>query len=223
IQTNVIDAAFHCGVQKLLFLGSSCVYPKLASQPIEPDALLTGPLEPTNEWYAVAKIAGINLAQALKRQHGFRAISCMPTNLYGPRDNFDLASSHVLPALMRKFHEAKVSGSESVTVWGSGSPLREFMHVLDFADACLFLMHHYEGEELINVGTGEEVTIRDLALLLKRVIGYAGELEFDRSKPDGTPRKVMNSEQIRALGWKPKYDLEKGVVETYKWYLENQA
>jgi GDP-L-fucose synthase len=223
IQTNVIDAAWRNGVRKLLFLGSSCIYPKLAPQPMAEDALLTGPLEPTNEPYAIAKIAGIKMAEAYRDQYGFDAISLMPTNLYGPGDNFDLESSHVVPALIRKFHEAKLSGASTVTLWGSGAPLREFLHADDLAAAAVFLMRNYSSGEIINVGTGEEISIGDLARLVGEVVGFKGEIVYDRSRPDGTPRKLMNSSRLRALGWKPAISLRDGVCGTYQWYLESEA
>jgi GDP-L-fucose synthase len=219
IQTHVVDAAFRHNVSKLQFLGSSCVYPKLAPQPIREEALLSGPLEPTNEAYAVAKIAGLEMAQAYRRQYGFNAISLMPTNLYGPGDNFDPDSSHVVPALIRKFHEAKRSGSPEVAIWGTGAPRREFLHVDDFADAAVFLMLHYDEEAIINVGTGEDITIRELAELIKEVTGYAGPLAFDRSKPDGTPRKQLDVSRLRALGWSPRIHLREGLRDTYKWFV----
>jgi len=222
IETNVIDAAHRNGVEKLLFLGSSCIYPKFAPQPIREEHLLTGELEPTNEAYAIAKIAGIKLCQAYRKQHGFRAISLMPTNLYGPGDNFDLENSHVLPALLRKFHEAKQSGAAEVTIWGTGSPRREFLHVDDLADACLFLMLNYDSGEIINVGTGADVTIRELAELIQRITGFQGRLTFDASKPDGTPRKLLDVSRLNALGWSAKIELEKGVRETYAWF-RNQS
>ena len=218
IQTNVIEAAHRYGATKLQFLGSSCIYPKLAPQPIKEEYLLTGPLEPTNEWYAVAKIAGIKLAQAFRQQYGFRAISLMPTNLYGPGDNFDLTSSHVVPALIRKFHEAKVRREPEVIIWGTGSPRREFLHVDDMADAAVFLMQHYDEAEIINVGTGEDVTIGELAGMVAEVVGYDGALRFDTSKPDGTPRKLLDVGRLKALGWKPRISLREGLVSTYEWY-----
>lgn len=221
IQTNVIDAAYRGGVKKLLFLGSSCIYPKYAPQPIKEESLLTGPLEPTNEWYAVAKIAGIKMSQAYRRQYGFNAISLMPTNLYGPGDNFDFKTSHVLPALIRKFHEAKVACAPEVVVWGSGTPRREFLHVDDLADAAIFLMRHYNEEEIINVGTGKDITIADLARLIKEIVDYSGEIVFDTSKPDGTPRKLLDTMKLTQLGWQPKIDLRGGIASTYKWFLEN--
>jgi GDP-L-fucose synthase len=223
IEANVIEAAFRANVEKLLFLGSSCIYPKFAEQPIREDALLTGPLEPTNEWYAIAKIAGLKLAQAYRRQHGSDFISAMPTNLYGPGDNFDLASSHVLPALLRKAHEAKLAGAPSFVIWGSGTPRREFLHVDDMADACVFLMRSYSGDEHINVGSGDDIAIGDLAGLVARTVGFAGTVETDPSKPDGTPRKLMDSSRLRALGWSPQIDLEQGVATTYAWFVEHRA
>ena len=219
IQTNVIDAAYRHGARKLLFLGSSCIYPKNAPQPMREDCLLTGPLEPTNEWYAIAKIAGLKMCQAYRRQYGFNAISAMPTNLYGPGDNFNLSSSHVLPALLRKFHEAKAQGKDAVEIWGTGSPRREFLHVDDFADACLFLMGQYEEETWINVGSNEEVTIADLATMIAKAVGYSGSLAFNRSMPDGTSRKLLDSTRLRRLGWTPKIDLASGIDGTYRWLM----
>ncbi|XP_038889124.1 putative GDP-L-fucose synthase 2 [Benincasa hispida] len=221
IQTNVIDSAYRYGVEKLLFLGSSCIYPKFAPQPIPEDALLTGPLEPTNEWYAVAKIAGIKMCQAYRIQYNWNAISGMPTNLYGPNDNFHPENSHVLPALMRRFHEAKVNGAKEVVVWGSGSPLREFLHVDDLADAVVFLMEEYSDLGHLNVGSGKEVSIKELAELVKEVVGFEGDLVWDKSKPDGTPRKLMDSSKLAELGWNPKISLKDGLVDTYKWYVQN--
>jgi len=218
IQSNVIDAAYHCGVDKLLFLGSSCIYPKLAGQPINERSLLTGPLEETNRSYAIAKIAGIEMCQSYRRQYNWNAIGVMPCNLYGPNDNYDLQNSHVLPALIRKFYEAKRSQKEEVVIWGSGSPLREFLHVDDLADACIFLMQNYDNGEIINVGTGSEISIKDLALLIKKEIGYQGKLVQDISKPDGTPRKVMDNQKITALGWAPKVDLVEGIRAVIKDY-----
>ena len=223
IETNVIDSAARAGVRKLLFLGSSCIYPKLAPQPMREEALLTGPLEPTNEWYAIAKIAGIKLAQAYRAQHGLNAISLMPTNLYGPGYNFDLASSHVLPALIRKTHEALRAGAPEITVWGSGTPRREFLHVDDLADAAVFLMLAYDSGEIINVGTGIDVTIRELAEMIGHAAGYTGSIAFDSSKPDGTPRKLLDVSRLTALGWKPKIALADGIAETWRWYIENVA
>jgi len=223
IQTNVIDSSFRHGVKKFLFLGSSCIYPKLAPQPIPENALLTGPLEPTNEWYALAKIAGIKMCQAYRIQYSWDAISGMPTNLYGRNDNFHPENSHVLPALMRRFHEAKVNNAKQVLVWGTGSPLREFLHVDDLADAVVFLMDKYSGLEHLNVGSGKEVTIKDLAELVKEVVGFEGDLVWDTSKPDGTPRKLMDNSKLLGLGWTPKISLKDGLVDTYKWYVENVA
>lgn len=223
IQSNVIDAAYRTGAKKLLFLGSSCIYPKLAPQPLKEEYLLTGPLEPTNEWYAVAKIAGIKLAQAYRREYGFNAISAMPTNLYGPGDNFDLASSHVLPALLRKMHEAKAGGHSDVTIWGSGAPKREFLHVDDLAEAAVFLMQHYDGYDFVNVGVGDDISIRDLALLIKDVVGFAGDLVFDTSKPDGTPRKLLDISRLTELGWQAQIGLREGIESTYRWYLQHGA
>lgn len=220
IQTNVIDAAWRNGVRKLVFLGSSCIYPRMAAQPIVESSLLTGALEPTNEWYAVAKIAGIKMAQAYRQQYGFNAISLMPTNLYGPGDNFDLNSSHVLPALLRKAHEAKLAGAAELPVWGSGSPRREFLHVDDLADAAVFLMHHYDSPEIVNVGTGVDVTIRELAEIIQRVTGFAGRLAFDASKPDGTPRKLLDVSRLHSLGWHHRTELEDGVRGVYDWFLQ---
>ncbi|XP_020575082.1 probable GDP-L-fucose synthase 1 [Phalaenopsis equestris] len=222
IQTNVIHAAYRCGsVRKLLFLGSSCIYPKLAPQPIPESALLSGPLEPTNEWYAIAKIAGIKMCQAYRIQYSWDAISAMPTNLYGPNDNFHPENSHVLPALIRRFHEAKSSGAKEVVVWGTGSPLREFLHVDDLADAVVFLMDRYSGLSHVNVGSGREVSIKELAELVKVVVGFEGELVWDSTKPDGTPRKLMDNSMLAAMGWEPKIELKEGLIETYRWYLEN--
>lgn len=221
IQTNVIDASYKNGVKKLLFLGSSCIYPKFAPQPITEEALLTGPLEPTNEWYAIAKIAGIKMCQAYRLQYKWDAISGMPTNLYGPNDNFHPENSHVLPALIRRFHEAKVTGAKEVVVWGTGSPLREFLHVDDLADAVMFLMDKYSDFPHVNVGSGNEVTIKNLAELVKEVVGFEGELKWDPTKPDGTPRKLMDSSKLANMGWTPKIPLKDGLVGTYKWYVEN--
>ena len=216
IEANIINAAFHQGVEKLLFLGSSCIYPRMAPQPIHEDSLLTGPLEPTNEWYAVAKIAGIKLCQALYRQHGADFISAMPTNLYGPNDNYDLQNSHVLPALIRKAHEAKARGENSIEIWGTGEVWREFMHVRDCADGLVFLMKHYSGYDFVNVGAGSDVTIKQLAETVCDVAGLTGALRHDLSKPDGTPKKLMASDRINAMGWKPSISLRKGVEEVYK-------
>jgi GDP-L-fucose synthase len=219
IQNNLIHAAWQTGVRKLLFLGSSCIYPKLAPQPLKEEYLLTGPLEPTNQWYAVAKIAGIKLCQACRRQHGCDFISAMPTNMYGPNDNYDLQTSHVLPALLRKFHEAKQTGAAAVTCWGTGAPLREFLYADDLANACVFLMQKYSEEQFINVGFGSDISIRQLAELIKHVVGFAGDIVWDASKPDGTPRKLMDSSRLFALGWRPKVDLETGIRRTYDDFL----
>jgi GDP-L-fucose synthase len=215
IQNNLIQGAYKAGVKKLLFLGSSCIYPKRAPQPLKEDYLLTGPLEPTNEWYAVAKIAGIKMCQAYRRQHHCNFISAMPTNMYGPNDNYNLQTSHVLPALIRKFHEAKVSGAANVTCWGTGSPLREFLYSDDLGAACVFLMQKYEDEQFINVGSGSEISIKQLAELVSEIVGYKGEIIWDKTKPDGTPRKLMDSSRLFALGWKPKVDLRTGIGLAY--------
>jgi GDP-L-fucose synthase len=222
IQTNIIHAAYLSGTKKLLFLGSSCIYPKHAPQPMPEESLLTGPLEATNEWYAVAKIAGLKMCQAYRRQYGFRAISAMPTNLYGPGDNFSLKSSHVLPALMRKIHEAKTRGEREVEVWGTGTPRREFLHVDDLADACLLLMRQYEGEHWINVGSGWEISIGELAALVAKVLEYHGTLRFNTSMPDGTPRKLLDNSRLTALGWQPRVALEAGIESTYRWFMEHR-
>jgi GDP-L-fucose synthase len=216
IQNNLIDGAYRNSVKKLLFLGSSCIYPKLAPQPLKEEYLLTGALEPTNEWYAIAKIAGIKLCHACRRQFGCDFISAMPTNLYGPNDNYDLQSSHVLPALMRKFHEAKATRAPTVTCWGTGSPLREFLYVDDLARACAFLMENYSAEQFINIGFGSDLSIRDLAEKVKRVVGFEGQILWDKSKPDGTPRKLMDSSRLYALGWRPQIDLETGIRLAYE-------
>ena len=223
IEANLIHGAYEAGVKKLLFLGSSCIYPKLAPQPMSEACLLTGPLEPTNEWYAIAKIAGIKLCQAYRKQHGFDAISLMPTNLYGPGDNFDLQSSHVLPALIRKFHEAKINGDDQVVVWGTGTPRREFLHVDDLADASLFLMGNYSSAEIVNVGVGEDVSIKELAEIVKQITEYPGDIVFDTSKPDGTPRKLLDMTKLHDLDWKADTDLLDGVGNTYRWYIENNV
>ncbi len=222
ISANVIEAAHRSGVEKLLFLGSSCIYPKFAEQPIREDSLLTGPLEPTNEWYAIAKIAGIKLCQAYRTQYGDDFISAMPTNLYGPGDNFDLQSSHVMPALIRKAHEAKQSGASSITVWGSGTPRREFLHADDCADACIYLMKHYSDSEHVNVGSGGDVTIAELTELVCEVVGFEGNLVYDRAQPDGTPRKLMSAEKLRTMGWAPSILLRDGIRTTYDWFLRQQ-
>jgi len=219
IQTNVIHSAWRAGVKKLCFLGSSCIYPKHAGQPMTEDMLLTGSLEPTNEWYAVAKIAGIKMCQAYRRQYGFDAISLMPTNLYGPGDNFDLQNSHVLPALIRKFHEAKVANAPEVVMWGTGSPRREFLHVDDMADATVFLMGNYSGEGMVNVGVGEDVSIRELAALVGEVVGFEGRIVNDASKPDGTPRKLLDVSRLHAMGWKARIGLRDGISRTYQWFV----
>ncbi|WP_243310992.1 GDP-L-fucose synthase [Fundidesulfovibrio agrisoli] len=221
IQCNVIDAAYREGVEKLVFLGSSCIYPKFAPQPMTEDCLLTSALEPTNEWYAVAKIAGIKMCQAYRRQYGFDAVSLMPTNLYGPGDNFDLQNSHVLPALLRRFHEAAQTGAESVTVWGTGNVCREFLHVDDCARAIVYCMDNYSDERIVNVGTGEDVTIRELAETVARVTGFKGRIEFDPTKPEGTPRKLLDVSRLKALGWSPAIGLEQGIAGTYRWFLDN--
>jgi GDP-L-fucose synthase len=222
IEANVIEASRKAGVTKLLALGSSCIYPRQAPQPIREEALLTGPLEPTNQWYAIAKIAALKLCQAYRRQYHLDFISAMPTNLYGPGDNFDLGSSHVVPALMRRIHEAKLHNKSAVMVWGTGTPRREFLHVDDCAAALAHLMVHYSGEEHVNIGTGADVTIRELAELIARVVGYTGRFEFDASRPDGTPQKRLNVDRIHALGWRPTIDLETGLRQTYAWYLQNE-
>lgn len=223
IASNLIHGAHRADIDRLVFLGSSCIYPKLAPQPIPESALLTGPLEPTNEWYAIAKIAGLKMCAAYRRQHGRRYISVMPCNLYGPSDNFDLLSSHVIPALMRKIHEAKRAGATAVEVWGTGSPLREFLHVDDLARGVLFCLDHYDAEEHINCGTGSEVTIRGLAKAICDVVGFQGELRFDATKPDGAPRKLMDSARLHALGWKPSISLHEGLARTYEWFLSNHV
>ena len=221
IEANIINAAHTNGISKLLFLGSSCIYPKHAPQPMKESALLTGPLENTNEWYALAKIAGIKLCQAYRKQYGSNFISVMPTNLYGPYDNFDLETSHVIPALIRKTHEAKLNNQNEIIVWGTGEPLREFMHVDDCADGIIFLLENYSNMEHINLGTGQELSIWDLIEMIKSAVGFKGETKYDNSKPDGTPRKLLYSEKIQALGWSPNISLQKGLKATYKWYLEN--
>ncbi|BCS80358.1 GDP-L-fucose synthase [Anaerocellum diazotrophicum] len=221
IECNVIHSAYKYGVKKLLFLGSSCIYPRECPQPMKEEYLLSGYLEPTNEAYAVAKIAGLKLCQYYKRQYGANFISCMPTNLYGPNDNFDLNSSHVIPALIRKFHEAKIQGKPYVEVWGTGKPLREFLHVDDLADACLFLMKNYDDELWINVGSGEEVSIAELANMIKEILGYKGEIVFNPDMPDGTPRKLLDISRLKSLGWERKISLYDGLRSTYEWYVEN--
>ena len=221
LQNNLIEAAADFGTRKLLFLGSSCIYPKMAPQPIPESALLTGPLEPTNDAYALAKIAGIKLCQSYARQYGKNFISGMPTNLYGPHDNYDLHNSHVLPAFIRKVHEAKQAGAKSITVWGTGTPRREFLHTTDLAEACLFLLEHYDEPDLVNIGCGEDVTIRELAETVCDVLGFDGTLEFDASKPDGTPRKLLDISKIKALGWSPRIPLREGIADAYRWFREN--
>jgi GDP-L-fucose synthase len=221
IQDNVIDSAYRAGVGKFVFLGSSCIYPKLAPQPIKEDYLLTGPLEPTNEWYAIAKIAGVKMCQAYRREFGFNAISLMPTNLYGPGDNFDALNSHVLPGLIRRIHAAKLQGDANVTVWGTGTPRREFLHVDDLADAVLYLLHRYDGEPIVNIGWGEDVTIRELAELIVSAVDYRGELIFDTAKPDGTPRKLLDVGRLSELGWRPRISLKEGIERTYAWFTEH--
>lgn len=223
IEANVINAARNASVEKLAFLGSSCIYPKLASQPMTEDALLTGPLEPTNEWYAIAKIAGIKLCQSYRKQYGCHFISAMPTNLYGPGDNFDLNNSHVVPALIRKAHEAKRSNAGSISIWGTGTPLREFLHVDDCADGIVHLMKHYDDYDHINVGSGEDLSIRDLAKAICNVVGFRGELVFDTSRPDGTPRKLMSSARLRAMGWNPTISLDEGLKSTYQWFINQES
>jgi len=223
MEANVIHTAWRSKVKKLLALGSTCIYPKLAPQPLKEDYLLTGPLEPTNEWYAVAKIAGIKLCQAYRKQYGCSFISAMPTNLYGPGDNFDLERSHVLPALIRKFHDAKVTNQPSVTLWGTGTPLREFLHVDDMADACLFLLERYDDGDIVNIGVGQDISIAALADLVKEVTGYTGLIIYDTGKPDGTPRKLVDVSKINRLGWRANIDLRTGIEQTYRWFLDNQA
>jgi GDP-L-fucose synthase len=220
IQNNVLDSSHRHGVRKLLFLGSSCIYPKLAPQPLREEYLLTGPLEPTNEPYALAKIAGIKLAQSFRRQYGCNFISVMPTNLYGPNDNFDLHSSHVLPALIRKFHDARTTGQDRVTLWGTGNPRREFLHVDDLAEACYLLMQVYDLAEIINIGSGEDQSIRELAQLVAKVVGFQGAIDWDTTKPDGTPRKLLDISRLRALGWQPRIPLEEGIKKTYAWFQQ---
>lgn len=222
VQTLAIDAAWRHGARKLLFLGSSCIYPRLAPQPMAEDSMLTGPLEPTNEWYAIAKIAGIKTCQAYRRQYGFNAISLMPTNLYGPGDNFHLENAHVLPALIRKFHDAKMRNAGEVVLWGSGAPRREFLHVDDLADAALFLMLRYDDPDIINVGVGEDITIRELADIIRAAVGFDGDIILDTTKPDGTPRKLLDVSRLRALGWQARIPLREGIAQTYDWFLAHQ-
>jgi GDP-L-fucose synthase len=223
IEANIIHGAFKAGVEKLMFLGSSCIYPKFAPQPITEDALLTGTLEPTNEWYAIAKIAGIKLCDAYRKQHGADFISGMPTNLYGPGDNFDLNSSHVMPALIRKANEAKLSGASEITIWGTGTPRREFLHVDDCADACVHLMKNYTDAGHVNIGSGEDVTILELTQMVCDAVGFKGDIVHDLTKPDGTPRKLMSAAKLRAMGWSPKIELKDGISAVYQWFLENKA
>ena len=223
IQTNVIHAAWKHGARKLVFLGSSCIYPKMAPQPIQESSLLTGPLEETNEAYAIAKIAGLKLAAAYRAQYGFQAVSLLPANLFGPGDNFDLKTSHVLPAMIRRFHEAAVSGAKEVVLWGTGTPRREFLHVSDAATAACFAMENYDGNWHLNVGTGEDLTIADLAQMVARIVHYKGRISFDPSKPDGTPRKVLDVSRLQGLGWRPRVALEDGIVSTYQWYVSHAA
>ena len=222
IQTNVLHAAYLCGVRKALILGSSCIYPKFATQPMKEESLLSGYLEPTNQAYAVAKIAGIVMGQSYNKQYGTHFISVMPSNLYGPNDNFDLENSHVIPAILRKTHEAKLAGAEFVEIWGTGNPLREFLHVDDLADACVFLMENYDSSEIVNIGVGVDISVRELADLIKDVVGYEGEIRFNPDMPDGTPRKLLDIERLKSLGWKPSIPLREGLIATYKWYLENE-
>ena len=223
MQDNIIDASYKAGVAKFVFLGSSCIYPKMAPQPIKEDYLLTGALEPTNEWYAIAKIAGLKMCQAYRRQFGFNAISLMPTNLYGPGDNFDLQNSHVLPALIRRFHEAKLRGDATMSIWGTGTPRREFLHVEDLADAVVYLLKTYDEEPIVNIGWGEDVTIRELAETVAAVAGFQGSLVFDTSKPDGTPRKLLDTSRLTSLGWKPKITLRDGIAGVYEWFKQHVA
>ena len=223
VQTNIIHSAYRTGAKKLLFLGSSCIYPKHCPQPMKEEYLLTGPLEPTNEPYALAKIAGIRTCQSYNRQYGTNYISVMPTNLYGPHDNFDLETSHVIPALIRKFHEAKIQSNSSVTIWGTGSPRREFLHVDDLADACVFLMNHYDESDMINIGCGEDISIAELALLIKDIVGYTGNIEYNIDKPDGTSQKLLDVTKLKGLGWQPKLSLREGIKKTYEWYWRNES
>jgi GDP-L-fucose synthase len=222
IQSNVIEAAWRNGTNKLMFLASACIYPKMAPQPMAETALLTGPLEPTNEWYAIAKIAGISLCDALQRQHGFNTVSIMPNNLYGPGDNFNLENAHVLPALIRKFHEAKERAAPEVVVWGTGTPLREFLHVDDFANAAVYLLNDYDDGGIVNIGTGSDISIGDVALMIKQVVGYQGDIVFDTTKPDGTPKKLLDCTKLHKLGWDSSILLRDGLASTYQWFLGNQ-
>ncbi len=221
IEANLIHGAYEAGVKKLLFLGSTCIYPKMAPQPLKEEYLLTGPLEPTNEWYAVAKIAGIKMCQAYHKQYGSRFIAAMPTNLYGPGDNFDLHNSHVMPAMIRKFHEAKLAGRPYVEIWGTGTPKREFCHVDDCAAACVFLLNHYEGADFVNIGVGKDIAIAELAAWVRDAVGYHGEIRYDHSKPDGTPRKLVDAGRLHGLGWQPRIGLRDGIRSTYEWFLQN--
>jgi GDP-L-fucose synthase len=223
IELNVIDSAYRHGCRKLLFLGSSSIYPKLAPQPSREEYMLTGPLEPASEWYAIAKIAGIKMAQAYRQQYGFNAISLVPTNLYGPGDKFDLAASHLLPAFIRRFHEAKIEGRPEVVLWGTGSPRRELLHADDLAEAALLLMREYDSPEIINVGTGEDLTIREIAEIVREAVGYTGAITYDTSKPDGTPRKLLDVSRLKGMGWSPRIVLTEGIAETYRWFVENHA
>ena len=223
IETNLIGSAHRAGTRKLLFLGSSCIYPKHSPQPMREEALLTGTLEPTNQWYAIAKIAGIMLARAYRREFGADFISAMPTNIYGPHDNFDLTASHVVPAMIRKMHDARLACAPEVEIWGTGAPRREFLHVDDLADACLFLLRHYSGEEHLNVGCGEDLTIADLAAAVREVVGFGGALRFDPTKPDGAPRKLLDTRRLTALGWRPRVDLHAGLADAYAWFQANPA
>ena len=223
IECNIIKSAYTHNVKKLMFLGSSCIYPKMCPQPIKEEYLLTGPLEPTNEAYALAKISGLKMCQYFNQQYGTNFISVMPTNLYGPNDNFDLETSHVLPALMRKIYDGKINGKKSVELWGTGKPLREFLHVDDMADACVFLMESYNGNEFLNVGTGKDLSIKELSEMLRDVIGYKGELVFNPEKPDGTPKKLLDVTKLEGLGWKAKIELYQGIKQTYEWFLDNQV
>lgn len=223
IESNVIHSAYAAGTKKLLFLGSSCIYPRDCAQPMKEEYLLSGKLEPTNEPYAIAKIAGIRMCQSYNRQYGTKFVSVMPTNVYGPEDNFDLETSHALPALIRKFHDAKMEGNNVVTVWGSGTPRREFLHVDDLADACLFIMKHYDENEMINIGVGKDITISELSALIKQIVEFNGEIRYDNSKPDGTPRKLLDVSRLDALGWQPKIPLREGIELTYRWYVENMS
>jgi GDP-L-fucose synthase len=222
IESNVIHSAYAAGTKKLLFLGSSCIYPRDCAQPMKEEYLLSGKLEPTNEPYAIAKIAGIRMCQSYNRQYGTKFVSVMPTNVYGPEDNFDLETSHALPALIRKFHDAKMEGNNVVTVWGSGTPRREFLHVDDLADACLFIMKHYDENEMINIGVGKDITISELSALIKQIVEFNGEIRYDNSKPDGTPRKLLDVSRLDALGWQPKIPLREGIEMTYRWYVEEE-